>query len=84
MALTPAPPALPPSWLRIASSSAVEMRALVSVQRELAIVADLDAHVVRLGGDFASRAATQPQLAARLRAELRDLRAAISAHSSRS
>lgn len=60
------------------------MRTLVSVQRELAIVADLDAHVVRLGGDFASRAATQPQLAARLRAELRDLRAAISAHSSRS
>ena len=57
------------------------MRALVATQRELGVVADLDAHIVRLGGDFASRAGEQPDLAPRLLAELRDIRAAISAFS---
>eukprot|EP00967_Tisochrysis_lutea_P013559 scaffold15150_cov32-Tisochrysis_lutea.AAC.1 len=67
------------SWLHAASSSNIERRTLIAAQRDLAIVADIDAHVIRLGGDFASRAATQPQVAARMRAELRDLRGAISA-----
>mmetsp|Transcript_46967 Transcript_46967/g.153830 ORF Transcript_46967/g.153830 Transcript_46967/m.153830 type:complete len:94 (+) Transcript_46967:1688-1969(+) len=64
-------------WLEAARSSADEMRRLVSAARELAIAGDLDAHIVRLGGDLAS--SPSADLAPRLHTDLRDLRAALSA-----
>lgn len=64
-------------WLRSAQTSAQEMASLVEKQRQLGIVVDLDAHIVRLGGDWSASSLTQP--ADQLRDDLRKLRADLSA-----
>ena len=63
-------------WLAAAHASRDELTALVAAQRSLGIVADLDGHIVRLG---AGVRADQAADAEALRAELRGIRAELTA-----